>query len=211
MGRYDGLKRDNLFLNLLKNKVKPLTLNYFDPDCLLKPKSQCFLEAKIKLIGIPNASVHHQLYVEVCVGVLSGAVTSFPSWMPAVTERSCAESLSLNLSYFYTLLSPACKLLISSLHLGSVGTQDSRLQTVSVVSHRSEATVAFCYSAKCSSTQKWINPWASLFKSPERLNWVLSEFLLELWQCVAYNIPISPVGVSFRRMFSLWQLLIWVL
>lgn len=170
--------------------MKPLTLNYY----FLKPKSQYLLEAKIKLIRTPSASVHHQLYVKVCVGVLFSAMTSFPSWMPAVTERSCSESLSLNLSYFYSLLSPACELLISSLHLGSDETQDSHLQTVSVVSHRSEATVAFHYSAKCLSTQKWINTWASLFKSPERSNWVLSEFLLELWWCVAYNIPISLVG-----------------
>lgn len=177
-GRYDGLKRDKLLVNLLKINGKPSTPNYFDQDCLLKSKSQCFLEAKIKRIQTPNASLHHQLYVEVCVGVLFGAMTSFPSRMPAVNERGCAESLSLNLSYFYSLLSPACELLISSSHLGSVGTQDSRSQTVSVVSHRSEATIPFSF---CSSTQKWINTSASLFKSLERSNWVLSGFLLELW------------------------------
>lgn len=44
---------------------------------------------------------------EVWVGGYSGRITSSPAGKPAVTERSYEESsVSLNLSYFYSLLNP---------------------------------------------------------------------------------------------------------
>lgn len=58
-----------------------------------------------QLVKVSSTSTQHEPCTEVWVGVYSARITNGPAGEPAVTKRNAEESfVSLNLSYFYSLL-----------------------------------------------------------------------------------------------------------
>lgn len=82
-----------------KTFIRAAQLFFSWEGILLKINKQLFKDS--------STSTQREPSTEVWVGVCSGWITSSPAGEPAVTESSCEESfVSLNLSYFYSLLNP---------------------------------------------------------------------------------------------------------